>query len=220
VTEFSPPLMDNSVRDLRKLSLLLLVDAVVFFLLIFNPMVFEFFDQEASDASRLTYVQGNLNLLRVLFTGIGVTELALGVALWLWGRRVRRQTTGGRGTAANAFAWVGLVAGVLAVAGRSAVWFEDAEQIASSELGFVDRILFLPASVGFSLSFIVFGVLMVIGAMPTWLGVVWIVCGILFWVGILPLWFFVGALVFGVWGVIRFPPGRGSVAQIAAVRTG
>jgi hypothetical protein len=61
---------------------------------------------------------------------------------------------------------------------------------------------------------------MVIGAMPTWLGVVWIVCDILFWFGILPLWFFVGALVFGVWGVIRFRPGRGSVAQIAAVRTG
>ena len=220
MTDSSPPLMDDSVRDLRRLSLLFLVIAVVFFPLIFNPVIIEFFDQEASDAARLDYVQDNLNVLRILFTGIGVTELALGVALWLWGQRVRRQTTGGRGTAAYAFAWVGLVAGVLAVAGRSAVWFEDAEQIASSELGFVDRILFLPASVGFSLSFIVFGVLMVIGAMPTWLGVVWIVCGILFWVGILPLWFFVGALVFGVWGVIRFRPGRGSVAQIAAVRTG
>ena len=33
------------------------------------------------------------------------------------------------------------------------------------------------------LSFIAFGYLMIRGAMPTWLGVVWVFCGLMFWLG-------------------------------------
>jgi len=69
---------------------------------------------------------------------------------------------------------------------------------------------------GLSAAFVVFGYLMVRGAMPTWLGVVWIGCGGLFWVGILPLWFFVGAFAFGIRGVVRFRAGSSTSARISA----
>jgi hypothetical protein len=66
---------------------------------------------------------------------------------------------------------------------------------------------------------IVFGVLMIRGAMPTWLGVVWIVCGVLFWAtGFLPLWFFVGSLTLGIWGLLNFRPESGTGEQVAAIR--
>lgn len=89
--------------------------------------------------------------------------------------------------------------------------------MASSDFS-IQNVIFLIAAVGFSLSFIVFGVLMIRGAMPTWLGGVWILCGAIFWLGFLSLWFFVGSLVFGIWGLVRFRQGRGSAEQISAVR--
>ena len=83
--------------------------------------------------------------------------------------------------------------------------------------GPIDVVFFLPAAIGFCLSVIVFGVLMVRGGMPTWLGGVWVICGVMFWIGILPLWFFLAALVFGVWGLVRIRPGRFDPDRVAAL---
>ena len=112
------------------------------------------------------------------------------------------------------------MAGVTTLLCRLTPWVEDAEQVASGDTGVLHMLLFIPAAVGMSLSFVVFGALMVRGPMPTWLGIAWIVFGLLFWVGILPLWFFVAGLVFGIWGLRRFRPGHGNPSIISAVRTG
>lgn len=187
----------------RAIALVFLASAVCFFPLIMNPLVFDFFGAE-TDAVRLEHVEGNLGGLRLVFTGIGITEVALGVGLWLWGRSFADEATGRPADVANAFAWVGLVAGVVALLNRLTVWIDDAGQIASDDLSIADIAFGLISGGATSLSFIVFGYLMIRGAMPVWLGVVWILCGVLFWLGILPLWFFVGALVFGVRGLIKF----------------
>ena len=203
---------------LRGLAWWFLVTAVCFFPLIMNPIIFGFFDE--SDEARLEHVQDHLGALRILLTGIGVTELALGAGLWMWGRRVADRSPGRSGSVANAFAWIALVAGVLSLISRIATsWGRSAEDLASGDIGLLDVVLFLPAAIGFSLSTVVFGVLMIKGAMPTWLGIVWIACGVLFWVGILPLWFFVAALVFGVYGAVRFRSGAPSADLVAAVRS-
>ncbi len=205
-----------ALGDLRRLALLFLLAAVVFFPLIFNPLALGFFGQE-SEFELLVFVEDNLAALRLLFTGIGLTELALGVALWMWGRQVAARTPGRRGTVASAVGWVGLTAGILSLASRLSGWFEDAEQVASGDLSPLEW-LFGPAFAGFSVSIVVFGGLMVLGAMPTWLGLVWIASGVLAWVGILPFWFFAAALAFGMWGLLRFRPGRRTTQQISAIR--
>jgi hypothetical protein len=116
-------------------------------------------------------------------------------------------------------AWIALGAGVLSLVSRIwNSWFKSATQLADGDLKVSDVIFFLPASLGFSLSLVVFGVLMIRGAMPTWLGVVWILCGVMFWLGFLPLWFFVAALVFGIRGLLRFRAGRATAGQVSAQR--
>ncbi len=204
------------LRRVRQLSLVFLLCAIVFFPMILNPVIFGFFDAK-SDAERLDHVQGHLGSLRLLFTGIGVSELALGFALWTWGRYVRRRTPGWPGTLAYVFAGIALVAGFAAIVSRASIWFQDAEQFAT-DTPVVTMASFGVAAVGFSLTFIVYGVLMVRGAMPTWLGVVWVFCGVIFWLGILPLWFFVGGLTFGVWGLVALRSGHGSADRIFGVR--
>ena len=206
-----------TVSDLRRLATLFLASALAFFPMIMNPLIFGFFDAE-SEAERLDHAQDHLTALRLLFTGIGVTEVALGVAMWMWGRRVAAHTVGRRGTLAGRFGWVALGAGLVAFLTRLNAWIDDAEALASDDLDAVDIVFGLVAGGGFSLSFVVFGYLMVRGAMPTWLGVVWIICGVMYWLGILPLWFFVGALVFGVRGLARFRSGSPPAGLISADR--
>lgn len=205
----------TAAGGLRGLAALFLVCALVFFPMIMNPIIFGFFDAE-NDAERLDHVEENLTALRLLFTGLGVTEIALGLALRSWGRRVADVTAGRRGGMASAFGWVALAAGVVACLTRLTAWVDDASDMASDDLTAVDIVFGLVAGGGFSLSFLVFGYLMVRGAMPTWLGVVWIFSGVMFWLGILPLWFFFGALVFGIRGVIRFRPDSPAVDRISA----
>jgi hypothetical protein len=207
----------EELRRFRRISWLFVGAAVLFFPMIFNPVIFGFFD-DGSQAERLSHVEENLTALRLLFSGIGVAELLLGAALWLWGRQVADHTAGRRGGVARAFAVVGLVAGMAAMVGRQLAWFEDAQELASGDLSALELLLGLPVGVGFSLSIIVFGVFMFRGPMPTWLGATWIVCGVLFWIGILPFWFFVAALTFGIRGVVKFRPGKATAEQISAVR--
>ena len=214
MTTIAPEREQSEAKDLRRLSLLFVMCAVCFFPLIMNPLVIDYFDAE-SDAARLEHVESNLGALRLVFTGIGITEVALGFAVWLWGRKVAEQTRGRRADVANAFAWVALAGGIVALITRLSAWIDDAEQFANDDLSTWDIATGLVGWGGFSLAFIVFGYLMIRGAMPTWLGVVWIICGVMFWVGILPLWFFVGALVFGIRGLIRFGADT-SLDQISA----
>ena len=188
--------------SLRQLALGFLLTAVAFFSMILNPLTFDFFDAE-NDAALLAHIEEHHTALRLLFTGIGIAELALGVALWTWGRRVAAASSGRRRGVAQTMSVVALVAGVAALVARLGIWIRDDESLASDDITVFD-VASLPAFVGFSLSFVIFGYCMFRGAMPRWLGVVWILCGVLFWLGILPLWFFVGALAFGIRGIIRF----------------
>lgn len=211
------PDTDRDLRRLRGISWLFLVVAVLFCAAIFNPVVFGFFDA-ASEAERLIHVEENLTPLRLIFAGMGLTELALGVALWLWGRHVADHTPGRRGGVARAFAAVGLTSGVVILVGRLSAWFEDPQALASEERSLPELLFGWPGWIGFSLSFIVFGVLMIKGSMPTWLGVSWIVFGVLFWGGILPIWFFFGALFLGIWGLVRFRHGKATAQQVSGIR--
>jgi len=205
-----------AVADLRRIAWLFLLSAVCFFPMIFNPLIFGFFDA-SSDAERLEHVTEHLSGLRLLFTGIGLTELALGIALWSWGRKVGDQTSGRRGNLARVFAWVGLLAGAVALIGRCTAWFEDAASMASDDIGVLEILVGVVGGIGFSSTVIGFGWLMILGGMPSWLGVVWTACGLLFWVGILPLWFFVAALVFGIRGLLRFRPGVAGIDRLGPV---
>ena len=185
----------------RRLSLAFLLAALLFFPMIFNPIIFGFFDAE-SDAARLKHVREHLTMLRLLFSVIGITELTVGFSLWIWGRR-QVHLPGRSGNVARGLSWVALTAGIAAIISRWAVWLQDSEQIAAGDGASLAMLTFIVAAVGFSLAFIVFGLLMIRGPMPTWLGAVWVFCGVIFWVGILPLWFFVASLVFGVRGVLK-----------------
>lgn len=207
----------EQARGLRRLAAVCLLCGLAFFAMTFNPLIFGFFDAE-SDAERLAHAEDHLGALRVLFTGIGLAEVVLGAALWAWGTAVARNTGGRRARVAKLFGRVAAVAGGVALATRLTAWFDDAEALASDDLSASDIVLGLVGGGGFSLAFVVFGYLMIRGAMPTWLGATWIVCGVMFWLGILPLWFFFGALVFGVRGVIRFRPGSPAVDRISADR--
>lgn len=209
---------EDQLGDLRKLAWVFLLSALTFFALIFSPLIFGYFDA-ASEAERLVHVEENLSALRVAFMAMGLSELALGAALWSWGRRVGDHTSGRGGDVARALSWMGLVAGGVALMGRLNVWLQDAESLGSDGLGTFEIIVGSAAGLGFSLALIGFGVLMIRGMMPTWLGVSWIACGVLFWLGILPFWFFFGGLLFGLRGLLRFRSGH-TADQIAAVRTG
>jgi hypothetical protein len=215
-TDTTRPTDDTELASLRRLSLMFLVLGVVFFALVLNPLATGYFGQ-GPDGEAAAFVEDNLTALRALFTALGLSELALGVALWLWGRRVSAHTTGRRGTVARVLGWVALVAGALVLPGRLAAWFEEPGAIADDDLGPFE-LLFMTAFAGFSLAIVGFGILMIIGAMPTWLGVSWVAFGLLAWVGILPFWFFAAALTFGISGVLRFRPGRRTPHQVSAAR--
>ena len=214
MTTAAPDREQTDTKELWRLSLGFFLCAVCFFPLIMNPLVIDYFDAE-SEADRLEHVEPNLTALRLVFTGIGITEVALGFAVWIWGRKVADRTSGRRGDIANAFAWVALAGGFVALLTRLSAWIDDAEDLAADDLSVFDIATGLVGWGGFSLSFIVFGYLMIRGAMPTWLGVVWIICGVMFWLGILPLWFFVGALVFGIRGLIKFRAGSSTPDRIS-----
>jgi hypothetical protein len=207
----------DDLRRLRGISWLFLAAAVLFFAAIFNPVIFGYFDA-ASEAERLSHVEENLTAIRSLFVGMGLTELALGVALWLWGRQVADHTPGRRGGVARAFAVVGLVAGAAVMVGRFSFLFENAQELASDDPSLFEYLVGVPSWIGLSLSFIVFGFLMIRGSMPIWLGVMWIACGVLFWVGLIPFWFFLAAFAFGIRGIVKFRPGKTTAEQVSGVR--
>jgi hypothetical protein len=76
--------------------------------------------------ARLEHVEANLGALRLVFTGIGIAEVALGIALWVWGRAVAEQTSGRRGDVARFIGRVALVAGIVALLTRLTAWIEAA----------------------------------------------------------------------------------------------
>jgi hypothetical protein len=196
--------------DLRKTCLVFLVFAVLFFPMILNPITFELFDDTKTDAESVAYIQDHWLAIRFLFSGIGIADLGLGVAFWLWGRHVTRLYSGKMATGAIVAAWLGLAGGVINLITRLYVWSKDAQ-------GFFDfgedipgwaLAVQLTGWVMFSAAMIIFGVLMVKGPMPTWLGVVFALCGLLVYpTGMLPLWFYLGALILGIAGLRRYRTG-------------
>ena len=61
-------------------------------------------------------------------------------------------------------------------------------------------------------AFVIFGILIIRGSMPTWLGIVLIACGVLPYIGFLPMWYYVGAIVLGITNLVRFRETRSTAA--------
>jgi hypothetical protein len=205
-------LKDQDLRSqLRLVSVLFLIAGSVFLALIFNQPLFGYFDASRTYDEAVAYVQDNLTALRWMFTGVGVTDLMLGASLWLWGNHLRRSFSGGEANAAWFAAWAGLWGGLAALAGRlSTAWFLSVEDLAyTSEVSFdVMGIIFLTGMLAWTIAFVIFGVLIIRGPMPTWLGVVLIACGVLPMIGAIPAWYYLGAIVLGITLLVRLRRGK------------
>lgn len=208
-------LHDQESAQLRRLSLLFLVSGLCLFPLIFGTFLTFFPTNDQAD--NLQRVEAHATLLRLLVTGIGITEIALGVALFLWGRHVSRHTPGRRRDLARVLGWVGLVAGCSQFVAWSFAWFRSTESLGANVTGGATWYFNEAGGLALSMTFLIFGWLMIRGAMPTWLGVVWVACGLMYWLGRLPLWFFVAAITFGIWGLIGFRPGRDAASRTSAL---
>ena len=191
--------------ELRKVSGLFLAAGVLFLPLILNPVTIGIFSK--SDAERLAHVEDNWSAIQLLFTGMGVADIGLGVALWLWGQRVCRIHADGQARAAAVAATLGLVGGAIGLVTRWYAWTQDTKEFHD----FFDDVpiwAILTQLTGFvllSVAMVIFGVLMVKGPMPRWLGITFAACGLLVYpTGLLPLWYYVGAIVLGIAGLRRY----------------
>lgn len=204
--------------QLRRISLLFLLSALLFFPMIMNPVTFGVFDETKTDAESLAFIEDHWLAIRLLFTGMGVAELGLGLAFWSWGRSTSAMWSGRNATAAVVAGGLGLAGGVVNLITRWFVWTKDAQ-------GFFDFGEDIPAWglavqlagwLMFSGAMLVFGAQMVRGPMPNWLGIVFGLCGLLVYpTGMLPLWFYLGAIVLGIAGLRRYRSG-GPLSDVAA----
>lgn len=197
--------------QLRRVSLLFLIAGAGLLALIFNQPLFSYFDFSRTYDEALAYVRDNLTALRWMFTGVGLMELLLGASLWLWGIQVRKTVSGGWATAATVAAWAGLWGGVAALAGRHrTAWFQSVEDFAYTGEVRVDvlEIIFQTAFLAWTTAFVIFGILIIRGPMPKWLGIVLIVFGLLPFIGAVPAWYYLGAILLGITGLVRFREAR------------
>ena len=209
-------LTDQDLRPhLMRVSVLFIIAGVVFLALIFNPLIFGYFDASKPYGEGLAFVRDNLTALRWIFTAIGLTDLLLGATLWLWGTQMRKTMSAGQATAATVAAWAGLWGGVAALAGRlRTAWFQSVDDLVSTGSASFDvmGIVFLTGMLAWTIAFVIFGILIIRGPMPTWLGIVLIVCAFLPAAGAVPAWYYIGAIVLGVTGLVRFREARSTGA--------
>jgi hypothetical protein len=183
--------------------------------LILNPLVIGYFDASRPYDEGLAFVRENLTALRWVFTGIGLVDLLLGASLWLWGRHVRKTVSGGQATAATVASWAGLWGGVVGLASRLRLaWFRSVEDLVFTGNASFDvwEIVFLTGMLAWTTAFVIFGILIIRGSMPTWLGIALIICGLLPYLGFLPMWYYVGAILLGVTSLVRFRGARSTAA--------
>ena len=102
--------------ELRKVCALFLAAGVLFLPLILNPVTIGIFSKR--DAERLAHVEDNWSVIRLLFTGMGIADIGLGVALWLWGKHVQRIHADGQARAAGIAATLGLIGGAISLITR------------------------------------------------------------------------------------------------------
>jgi hypothetical protein len=179
--------------------------------LIFNPLIFGYFDASKPYEEGLAFVRDNLTALRWGFTAIGLIDLLFGLSLWLWGTQVRKTVSGGQATAATVAAWAGMWGGVAGLSGRLRTgWFQSVEDLVFTGNASFDvmEIIFATGMLAWTTAFVIFGILIIRGPMPTWLGIVLIVFGFLPAIGAVPAWYYIGAILLGVTGLIRFREGR------------
>ena len=201
--------------QLRRVSLMFVIAGVVFLALILNPVIFGYFDASKPYDEGLAFVRDNLTALRWLFTAIGLIDLLLGASLWLWGTQVAKTMSAGQAKAATMAAWAGLWGGVAALAGRlRTAWFQSVDDLVSTGSASFDvmGIVFLTGMLAWTIAFVIFGILIIRGPMPTWLGIVLIVCAFLPAAGAVPAWYYIGATVLGVTGLLRFRETRSTAA--------
>jgi predicted PurR-regulated permease PerM len=85
-------------------------------------------------------------------------------------------------------------------------WFQRVEdRVFTGEMSFdVVEILFSTGMLAWTIAFVIFGVLIIRGPMPTWLGILLIICAFLPAIGAVPAWYYIGAIVLAITGLIRF----------------
>jgi hypothetical protein len=196
--------------QLRRVALLILIAGVVWLALIFNQPLFGYFDFSRTFDEALAYARDNLTALRWMFTGLGVMGLLLGASLWLWGNQARKTESGRWATAATVAAWTGLWGGVAQLAERLWTALQSVEDLAYTGARDLDAlaIIALTAWLAWTISFVIFGVLIVRGPMPKWLGIVLIVFGLLPAIGAIPAWYYMGATLLGVTSLVHFRGAR------------
>ena len=189
--------------SLKRTSAWLLVPALLFFPMIFNPIIFGFYDPTKGEAELLAFREEHWLAIRLMFTFIGVSFLLMGFALRAWGHHLSATSTGRASEWAKAGGWSGLAGGVLSLLTYSVMWLWTPSEAADFLDSTGGTVLFVAGWIPMSVSFVLLGIVTFWLRAPRWLGVMVVVIAIIPYLTLLPLWFFVGSVLAGVTGLIR-----------------
>lgn len=191
----------------RRISLGLLLPAVVFFPMIFNPILFGFYDPASSEDELLAFREENWLAIRLLFTGIGVSFLLLGLGLRNWANELGANGPDRR--LAGIAGWAAVAGGALSFLAYGSPWVQSAASYSEFLDSGTSAAVFAVGWISLSGALIVLGREVFRRGSPRWLGVALPLFAVLpYLTGLLPLWFFVGAMVAAVTGLIRARHGR------------
>jgi len=202
--------------SLRRASARLLIPVLVFFPMIFNPIIVGFYDPTKSEADLLAFREEHWLAIRLLFTGIGVSFVVMGLALRTWGRQLASLSPGRSTALAGAAGWAAVAGGVLSLMAYGSVWLWTPAELAEFLDSAVGTMVFVVAWIPLSGAFVLLGILTFQLRSPRWLGVVLPLIAVLPFATLLPLWFFVGAVVAGITGLIRYRTGSNTGVTAAA----
>lgn len=184
--------------------------------MIFNPIIFGFYDPTKSEAELLAFREEHWLAIRLLFTGIGATFLIMGFALRAWGRQLASLSPGRSVALAEASGWAGVAGGVLSLLAYGSVWLRTPLEMTDFLGSAAATAVFVVAWIPLAVAFVLLGVMTFRQRAPRWLGVLLPVIAVLPFATLLPLWFFVGAVVAGITGLIRYRAGSNTGATAAA----
>jgi hypothetical protein len=195
---------------LRAASIVLLVGSILFFVGFSLPAFRGFFEAETLE-EQIAHIEENFTQFRLAWVLAGAGTSFAGAGLWMWGRSIAQATRGRSATAAGIAAWLGAV-GVPNGVIRAGVTFGSASTAADPGIWFAE-IPFVIYTLATAISMVTLGWLMIRGALPTWLGVVFILFGIAAVVTFLPLFWYAAGIIGGIAVLWRF---RRRPAEMAA----
>lgn len=197
---------------MRVASVLLLLGSILFFAGLSLPAFRGFFEAETLEA-QIAHIEENLAQFRLAWVLAGAGTSIAGAGLWLWGRGVAQSASGRSATAATVAAWLGAV-GVPNGVIRAAVTFGSPSNAADPGI-WLAEIPFVIYTLATLISMVTLGWVMVRGAFPTWLGVVFILFGIAGAVTFLPLFWYIGGIIGGITVLWRSRTRRAEMAASA-----